>query len=117
MNILMLIMASIALCVAILSPSSTDVYRELITWQDDMPSEQHEELTWLTTCFEAGIPATSEMEAHWRLLTKQPIDLALAASAGDTPDFDHDFKEHGFEELVPEISPMMQGAKLLLTIQ
>ncbi len=111
----MLIMASIALCVAILSPSSTDVYRELITWQDDMPSEQHEELAWLTTCFEAGIPATSEMEARWRLLTKQPIDLALAASAGDTPDFDHDFKEHGFEELVPEISPMMQGAKLLLT--
>ena len=110
----MLMMASISLCVTMLSPNSADLYRELISWQEEMPSDQHEELTWLTTCLDAGIPATPEMEARWRAHTKQPIDLARSASAGDSPDFEHDFKENGFQELVPELSPMMRGSKLLL---
>lgn len=110
----MFLLTVLTLCLAGGTPHSTLWYHKLIEWSGQVSPEDRAELDWLNACVGGGIPLTPHMESRLNQLSEMPLGLVRTASGFDTPDFEHDWENEGFNVLLDELGPMRTGANLLL---
>ena len=110
----MFLLTVLTLCLAGGTPHSTLWYHKLIEWSGQVSPEDRAELDWLNACVGGGIPLTPHMESRLNQLSEMPLGLVRTASGFDTPDFEHDWENEGFNVLLDELGPMRTGADLLL---
>ncbi|HJO16311.1 MAG TPA: hypothetical protein QF800_05420, partial [Phycisphaerales bacterium] len=110
----MFLLTVLTLCLAGGTPHSTLWYHKLIEWAGQVSPEDRAELDWLNACVGGGIPLTPHMESRLNQLSEMPLGLVRTASGFDTPDFEHDWENEGFNVLLDELGPMRTGADLLL---
>ena len=110
-------MLTIATCLAMsLAPTNAaEVYQELTEriLAMDQTDEDLDTLDWIGVCIERGAPLDERMLAFFHESQREVLTLTRRATDIEHCDFELPLKEEGYDLLLPHLSGMIGGARVL----